>query len=155
MFGSKKNNSDNGVAGGVPSNTSSHALNSIVQGTIIEGFVTAENDIRIDGTIKGSLKCKAKVIIGPSGFVDGDVDCANAMIEGKFEGNLTVTGLLDVRESAKISGDVSTNKLVIQAGAYFNVVCKMAGATQNGMHVNHKNNNIVKKPKEVGAKIAS
>jgi cytoskeletal protein CcmA (bactofilin family) len=100
-----------------------NALNSLVRGTVVEGTVVSENDIRIDGTIKGVLVCKAKVIIGPSGFIDGEIRCANAVIEGKFTGKLKVDELLSIKENAEVVGDVVTGKLLIQPGAIFNVTC--------------------------------
>ena len=109
--------------------TASHSLNTLVKGTVVEGTVKSESDIRIDGVIKGSLNCNAKVIIGPSGYIEGEVKCANAVIEGKFEGSLQVSELLNVRENAQVHGDVRTNKLIVQSGAVFNVDCKM-GATE-------------------------
>jgi len=105
--------------------TNPNALNSLVKGTVLEGTISSENDIRIDGIIKGILTCKAKVIIGPTGFIDGEVRCENAIIEGKFEGNLKVNDLLHVKETANVNGDIKTNKLVVQSGAIFNVVCNM------------------------------
>ncbi|MEO1517298.1 MAG: polymer-forming cytoskeletal protein [Bacteroidota bacterium] len=102
-----------------------NALNSLVHGTIVEGTIKSDNDIRVDGVIKGSLHCTSKVIIGPSGFVEGEIRCANAVIEGRFEGNLSVAELLNIRETAKVSGDVKTNKLIVQSGAVFNVSCVM------------------------------
>ncbi len=93
----------------------------------------AENDIRIDGTLKGNLQCKAKVIIGATGFIEGEVKCANAVIEGKFKGVLFVSELLMVKENAEVTGDIRTNKLTVQPGAVFNVVCKMdTEITPNG-----------------------
>ena len=111
--------------------TASHSLNTLVKGTVVEGTVKSESDIRIDGVIKGSLNCNAKVIIGPSGLIEGEVKCANAVIEGKFEGSLQVSELLNVRENAKVSGDVRTNKLIVQSGAVFNVDCKMGAEFKN------------------------
>ena len=107
--------------------TTSHSLNSLVNGTVVEGTVKSESDIRIDGTIKGKLFCDAKAIIGPTGYVEGEIRCQNAVIEGKFEGMLHVAELLNVRETATISGEVSTGKLIIQSGAIFNVTCSMGG----------------------------
>jgi len=75
--------------------------------------------------VKGKIYCDAKVIIGPSGTVEGEISCQNAVIEGRFEGVLEVKELLNVRETAFINGDVSTGKLIVQPGAVFNVVCKM------------------------------
>ena len=131
MFGSKKNE----VApasynkSSAPSSTS-NALNSLVKGTKVEGTVSSESDIRIDGIIVGTLICKAKVIIGPTGAVEGDVQCENAVIEGRFEGSLKVNQLLTVKDSAEVHGDINTNKLLVQSGATFNVTCRM-GASKN------------------------
>lgn len=131
MFGSKKSEvtpaSNNRSS--TPSSTS-NALNSLVKGTKVEGTVSSESDIRIDGIIVGTLICKAKVIIGPTGAVEGDVQCENAVIEGRFEGSLKVNQLLTVKDSAEVHGDVNTNKLLVQSGATFNVTCRM-GASKN------------------------
>ena len=105
--------------------TSVHALNSIVAGTMVDGTIECESDIRIDGKLKGSLNCDGKVIIGPSGFVDGDIRCEHAVIEGKFEGLLIVKDTLNVKENAHIKGDINTDKLVVHSGASFNVNCNM------------------------------
>ncbi len=110
----------------MPSSTS-HSLNSLVQGTVVEGTVKSESDIRIDGTIKGILHCNAKVIIGPSGRVEGEVQCKNAVIEGQFEGTLNVEALLDVRDTANVTGDISTGKLIVNQPKSFNVTCAMGG----------------------------
>lgn len=130
MFGTTNNNGNGKDSSKSKSSSSSpsagsHALNSVVQGTVLEGSVNSESDFRVDGTIKGKLNCDAKVIIGPQGFVDGEIRCKNAMIEGRFEGKLQVSELLNIRESAKVSGDVTTNKLIVQSGAIYNVTCNM------------------------------
>lgn len=128
MFGNTKNETK---SNGVISTPSTSSSNSLVQGTNIEGTVHAEKDIRIDGTMKGTLICKGKVIIGPTGTIIGDVQCENAVIEGRFDGILTVGEVLHVKETAKIEGDISTQKLIVQPGSIFNVKCKMGN--QNGV----------------------
>ncbi len=150
MFSSKKNEASPSKKSILP--TTSHSLNTIVNGTVIEGTIKSESDIRIDGIIKGSLNCNAKVIIGPSGFIEGEVRCKNAVIEGKFEGTLQVTELLNVRESAKIYGDVRTGKLIVQSGAVFSVACQMGGSkANNGSSDSLKSTkSIVKSTEKVG-----
>lgn len=154
MFGNKKKETVQKT--GMNPSPASHSLNSLVHGTIVEGTVKSESDIRIDGIIKGSLNCKAKVIIGPSGFVEGEIRCQNAVIEGKFEGNLTVAELLNVRETAKVSGDVKTKQLIVQSGAVFSVSCQMASGQSNGAMNPKKSHKTVAKqnvsvPKEAKA----
>lgn len=119
MFGSNKKPDNSNIS------ANSSALNSLVQGTIVEGTVRAESDIRVDGIIHGDLTCSAKVIIGPTGEIKGEVKCVNAMIDGKFEGKLYVEDLLTVRETAIVNGDIHTGKLIVQSGAVFNVTCDM------------------------------
>lgn len=128
MFGnnSKKENASNGSLSSGPS---SNSTNSIVAGTNIKGSIQANSDIRIDGEIEGDIHCSGKVIIGPQGVVKGEVNCQNAVIEGTFEGVLKVKEVLNVKENAKISGDINTDQLLVQAGAVFNVSCNMGGQT--------------------------
>ncbi len=131
MFGNSKETEDSKktVAAASPSG----ALNALVKGTVIEGTVRCDSDLRIDGTIKGKLSCQSKVIIGPTGAVEGEIRCQNAVIEGRFKGNLYVTELLNVRETAEVEGEITTNKLIVQSGAKFNVACKMdVGTSSNG-----------------------
>jgi cytoskeletal protein CcmA (bactofilin family) len=123
MFNNTKNDTKGKTNGLIASASSSS--NSLVQGTNIEGTVQADKDIRIDGTLKGTLNCKGKVIIGPTGYITGEVQCENAVIEGRFEGVLLVNDILHVKETARVEGDVTTQKLVVQPGSIFNVKCKM------------------------------
>lgn len=125
MFKNKgKENSNSGSTNIAPG---SGSTNSLVTGTNIEGTINAASDIRIDGSLKGILNCKGRVIIGPDGSVDGEITCENAVIEGRFSGKLKVTDLLNVRENANIQGDVQTDKLLVQPGAIYNVSCAMGG----------------------------
>ena len=126
MFGNSKKESNN-TASTSSNYSTSNSINSIVHGCEVEGKIKTENDFRIDGKLKGSLDCKGKVIIGPKGFIDGDIKCANAVVEGRFDGTLVVAELLNVKETAQINGDINTNKLNVQSGAVFNVSCMMGG----------------------------
>lgn len=127
MFNSKKQESQ-AANNNLPA---SAGTNSIVAGTKIEGELIANSDIRIDGEIVGKLQCNGKVIIGDKGKFQGDIQCFNAVIEGAFTGKLIVKELLNVRETAKINGEINTNKLIVQSGAIFNVSCIMGGQSLN------------------------
>lgn len=131
MFGNNKATEDPKKS--TPALPSGTALNALVKGTVVEGTVRCDSDLRVDGTIKGKLSCKSKVIIGPSGVVEGEIQCQNAVIEGRFKGILNVSELLNVRETAEVDGEISTNKLLVQSGAKFNVSCRMdVGGQANG-----------------------
>lgn len=125
MFGTKKSAPSN-----APSGYSPNSINSLVTGTKVEGTIQADNDFRIDGHLKGSLNCKGKVIIGGTGNVSGDITCQNAVIEGSFDGNLKVSELLAVKETAKVTGDVVAGTVNVDAGAVFNVSCNTGASVK-------------------------
>jgi len=130
MFGNKKDEGKTKNTGLITP-SGSNSLNSLVKGTTIEGTVRSESDIRIDGTIKGKLFCEAKIIIGPTGKVEGEINCSNAVIEGGFDGTIQVKDTLLIKEKAIITGDVTTDKLIVSSGAVFNVNCNMGGTPKS------------------------
>lgn len=129
MFGKRKESDsmDTSVNTSVTKSGAPSHHNSIVEGTLLEGTIDADSDFRLDGEFKGTLNCKAKIIIGSSGNFNGTINCVNAVIEGRFDGKLNITEVLHVREGAQITGDVVTGKLVVQSGSVFDVNCKMTG----------------------------
>jgi cytoskeletal protein CcmA (bactofilin family) len=101
------------------------AINRIVEGTSIEGEIRCESNIRIDGSFVGNLTTKGRLVIGPSGKIEGTIICQNAEIEGLIKGKLTVQQLLSLKGSAKVEGDIFTDKLAIEPGASFTGACNM------------------------------
>jgi cytoskeletal protein CcmA (bactofilin family) len=69
-------------------------INLISNGTEITGDVKSNGDIRIDGVLTGSLTTKGKVVIGPTGKVNGEVNCKNSEVSGIIEGKINVGQLL-------------------------------------------------------------
>jgi|SRR5215213_3879763 len=104
----------------------------ISAGTILNGDIISETDLRIDGTVKGNIKCSSKIIIGSTGFVDGHIEGANADITGKVKGNIVVKEFLQLRGECNVTGNLSAVKLQIDPTATFNGQCQMGGlATAN------------------------
>lgn len=116
--------------------TSSNANTLIGAGTTITGDLESNGDIRIDGTLKGNLKGKAKVIIGTDGLVEGNINCLQADIMGHVTGNIQVQELLYLHGSTKVNGDISAGKLQVEPTAVFNGNCNM------GTHVAELKNEI-------------
>ena len=111
--------------------TDNSTINLISNGTDITGDIKSNGDIRIDGTLKGNLNTKGKVVIGPTGKVSGEVICKNSEVSGIVEGKIIVGQLLNLKASSKISGDIVTVKLSIEPGAIFSGNCKMSENDNN------------------------
>jgi len=112
--------------------TDNTSINLISSGTDITGDIVSNGDIRIDGTLKGCLNTKGKVVIGPTGKINGEVLCKNSEVSGVVEGKITVGQLLNLKASSRILGDISTSKLSIEPGAKFTGNCKMSDNENNG-----------------------
>ncbi len=107
------------------------SVNLIGAGTVIQGDITTNGDIRIDGALTGSIAVKGKLVIGVSGSVDGEIVCQNADISGSIKGKITVAELLTLKASAKLVGDIITNKIAIEPGASFSGSCSMGGVIKD------------------------
>lgn len=107
-----------------------HVVNQIKLGTYIEGIIKASGDIRIDGTLKGTLQTEGKLVIGTSGQIDGDIICQNAEIHGIVNGKVTVNELLSLKSSCKLLGDIVIGRLAIEPGAQFSGSCVMGNAVK-------------------------
>src|SRR5690606_11751658 len=97
-----------------PSTEISKEQNKIASGTKITGDIEARGALRIDGTIEGNIVTPGKVVIGKEGKVIGKLECENADIEGKFNGILHVGGILSLRSTCVIEGEVTTTKLAVE-----------------------------------------
>ena len=107
-------------------NNSPDRLNRIVDGTSIEGEIISDSNIRIDGTVRGTVSVKGKLVVGATGVLIGDISCENAEIEGHISGSIVVNGLLSLKASAKLECDIVTQKLAIEPGAVFTGACTMS-----------------------------
>lgn len=99
--------------------------NRIVEGTAIKGDIISKADFRLDGDLIGNFISKGKIVIGPAGSVTGDIKCRNADIEGRFNGRLEITEVLNVKSKAHIKGEVIVGRLSVEPGADFSASCVM------------------------------
>ena len=106
-------------------------INSISEGSVLTGDLNSSSDIRIDGTLKGSIKTEGKLVLGDSGLIEGQVFCKNAVISGEIKATITVTELLSLKSTAKLSGEIIAEQLAIEPGALFSGKCSMGPVIKN------------------------
>ncbi len=106
-------------------NVDNQGRNIIAVGTSIVGDIISEGDFRIEGSVKGTIKAKGRIVVGESGSVDGEITCDNADICGIVTGKLDVSNLTELKATAKVTGDIITKKISIEPDAVFSGTCKM------------------------------
>jgi cytoskeletal protein CcmA (bactofilin family) len=99
----------------------------ISSGTTLKGDISSNSDLRIDGTIIGNIQSSAKIIIGASGVVEGDINGNQADVVGKVSGNIRAKELLQLRGESVVEGNLYAGKLQIEPSATFNGQCHMGG----------------------------
>ncbi|HQV61692.1 MAG TPA: polymer-forming cytoskeletal protein [Chitinophagaceae bacterium] len=97
----------------------------ISSGTILKGDISSNNDLRIDGTVIGNVNSSAKIIVGTSGVVEGDIAGNQADITGKVSGNIRAKELLQLRGECLVTGNLYAGKLQVEPSATFNGQCHM------------------------------
>lgn len=125
MFTNKNHNNMN------KSSDQNSSINMIGKGTTINGDIDCKSDIRIDGVLKGSVKTEGKIVIGPTGVVEGDVTCGNADVSGEINAKITVSHTLSMKSTSKLNGDIVTDKLSIEPGATFTGSCSMGAVIKD------------------------
>jgi cytoskeletal protein CcmA (bactofilin family) len=105
--------------------TSGNGTTLISAGTTLKGDINSSSDLRIDGTIIGNIVSSAKIVVGGSGVVEGDISGNQADIVGKVSGNIRTKELLQLRGESVITGNLYAGKLQVEPTATFNGQCHM------------------------------
>lgn len=97
----------------------------ISRGVKIEGKITSDGNIRVDGDIKGDIISQNNVTVGESGQVNGQINANVISIGGKVIGTVSAKEKLALEAKGNLKGDIFTKTLVVEAGAKFDGNSKM------------------------------
>ena len=87
--------------------------------TIIKGEINGSSNLRVDGTVEGSITVSGNVLIGENGRVKGDIVAPELMVSGQVEGNATIENGLSIYSTGSLIGDVKVGSLKIEEGGVF------------------------------------
>ncbi len=95
------------------------------QGVVLEGTLELAGTFRIDGTVKGIIRCKDRLIVGESARLEGEIESAIVSVAGRINGTVRGTNRVEILPSGVVEGDVDTPTLVIEAGGVLEGRCRM------------------------------
>ena len=128
MLGTKtKPASDKPFAAPVSNGKESGDTCVIASGTNIEGKFNSSENVRLDGFIKGEVKCSQRLVMGGSGKIEGNIITRDAIIMGKIEGEIKAEGTLHLKGTAYILGSIQAKFMVVDEGARYVGECKIGG----------------------------
>jgi cytoskeletal protein CcmA (bactofilin family) len=94
-------------------------ITTISGGVIIEGKLTSNGNVRIDGRVNGDVSANGNVIVGENGEINGEINADVINLGGKVTGTVNAREKLVLEAKSILKGDLVTKILVIEAGAYF------------------------------------
>jgi cytoskeletal protein CcmA (bactofilin family) len=101
------------------------SLSIIAKDLTVVGDLATEGVVKIEGTVKGTIRASTQALIAPGALVQGDLYTAEAVIGGRVEGNVYATDRVEVQATAEVQGDVLTRRIVVLEGGSVNGSIKM------------------------------
>ncbi|MEN1728849.1 MAG: polymer-forming cytoskeletal protein [Pseudomonadota bacterium] len=87
----------------------------------VEGAVRGEEDLMIQGEVRGTVELKSnRVTIGSDGRVFADVHAQVICIEGLVDGSLVASEQVVILETAQVTGSITAPRISLKDGARFN-----------------------------------
>ncbi|HOF16050.1 MAG TPA: polymer-forming cytoskeletal protein [Bacteroidales bacterium] len=104
----------------------STVINLVGIGTEIKGDIVSKGDFRIDGILYGNFYSNLKLVVGPSGKIEGNIVCKDCDISGIVKGNIEAQETLSLKASSNVVGDLKVKRLSIEPDAEFTGNCQMS-----------------------------
>lgn len=95
-------------------------LTIVGQQARVEGKLEIADSIQIECEVGGELSVGGRLVIGEHGVVTADVRTVDAVIKGRYDGNMVATGNVEITATGRVSGNIETDSLVISQGGFFN-----------------------------------
>jgi cytoskeletal protein CcmA (bactofilin family) len=100
------------------------------KGSRIEGRLSFEGSVRIDGTVEGEISAQDAVIIGDGAVINAQIQAETIVIKGKVTGDVLARTRVELRAPGRLTGNIVTPSLVIHEGVVFEGHCSMGGGTE-------------------------
>jgi len=111
--------------------TKEQEITQIGHSVTIKGDISGNSDVRVAGTISGSISIEGELIVERQGVVEAEIKTTTAVIAGSVKGNIDCSEKLILESSSQFVGNIKTKLLIIQEGAVFHGNCQMGLKNNN------------------------
>src|SRR5215470_9027205 len=128
----KTQKSDDGLPSAPPSLSTTSSTRDVQahlgQGSRVEGKLTFEGSVRIDGQVEGEISAQDTVIIGEGAEITAQIHANSVIVHGRVNGDITARKRVELKAPATVVGNISTPSFVVHEGVVFEGHCTMGGA---------------------------
>ncbi|NVJ00256.1 bactofilin BacO [Myxococcus sp. AM001] len=86
---------------------------------VIDGEISGDEDLVIQGTVKGKISLKESLYVEGSGVVEADIETQNVEIAGRVTGNIVASDKVELKTDCRVVGDIKAPRILIADGASF------------------------------------
>lgn len=97
----------------------------------LNGDVSGDEDVEIQGRVEGTINLKKDLVIASAGNVEAKIHAKNVTIAGKVKGDVTADEKVELVASGSLEGNIRAPKIVISEGAHFRGSVEMTGRGEN------------------------
>jgi cytoskeletal protein CcmA (bactofilin family) len=99
---------------------------------VIKGELRAQEDVVIAGRIEGTIHIPGyTLMVHAGGQVDGDIHASQVVVAGRVTGMIVADDRIELRETARVGGDLSAPRLSMVDGAEVNGRVDMPAADKS------------------------
>jgi cytoskeletal protein CcmA (bactofilin family) len=122
--GASQGNGRNGDTG----KARSHTVSVLGGGMKVTGEVSGEGELRIEGSVEGSVSTGGRVVVEASGEVKGDIEAAEVIASGKISGKITASGAVRLESGCQVEADIEAATISLEEGGIVNGTLKMGSS---------------------------
>src|SRR5260370_39986247 len=86
---------------------------------VIDGEMAGDEDLVVQGTVKGKISLKESLFVEGSGIVEEDIETQNVEVAGRVTGNINATEKVELKSDCRVVGDIRAPRILIADGASF------------------------------------
>ena len=101
------------------------------RGVLLEGTLNLSGTFRIDGNVKGTIRCEQTLVLGEKAEVEGEIEADQVSVSGRFHGTVRAKTRVEILAKGVVNGELHTPSLVIEPGGVLEGRCHMLAETES------------------------
>ncbi len=93
--------------------------NVIGKSIVIDGEISGDEDLVVQGTVKGKIMLKESLLVESSGTVEADIQTQNVEISGAVTGDIQASSKVEIKSDGRVVGNIKAPRILIADGAKF------------------------------------
>jgi len=91
-----------------------------VTGIFAQKDIAALNDVWLIQSVTGNIYCAKRITVCKDVEIIGNIHCKSCVLEGKIDGNIQASDMLEIKASAVLNGNIIAKKLNVDRASVLN-----------------------------------